>query len=396
MIPTPAGPVTHPSFSPDGRKIAYFGHTDPSGPWGVTPFHIWVVGIDGKPAARDLTPKLDREPSDQTISDTGEGFGVIRPQWSPNGRTLTFLLSNTGATLVARVSARGGEPVPVVRGKWHISHAAFGRLGKRAAVLAANTERPAEVGIIDLTRKESLPQRITGINDDWLKTVQVARPQEILFTSTGKTRVQGWVLKPPNFRAGRKYPAIVEIHGGPATQYGYTFFHEMQLLAAQGYVVFYCNPRGSQGRGKAWVGSIIGQWGTVDYEDIMAGTDWLVAQKYVDPKRVGVTGGSYGGYMTNWIVGHTNRFKAAVTQRSVVFLPSFIGTSDFGFDDKREFGGQPWENPEGYKRMSPLTYARKIPHTSSDFPRRARLALFDRAGGAIVCDAQSLRSAGWR
>jgi acylaminoacyl-peptidase len=205
-----------------------------------------------------------------------------------------------------------------------------------------------------------VPKTITGLNSAWLKTVAIAKPQEVWFTSTGKTRVQGWVLKPPSFRRGRRYPGIVEIHGGPNAQYGYTFFHEMQLLAARGYVVFYCNPRGSQGRGKDFSAAIVNAWGTVDYEDIMAGADWFFAQPYVDPKRAGVTGGSYGGYMTNWIVGHTRRFKAAVTQRSVVSLKSFYGTSDLGWNDDREFGGPPWKNPEGYERMSPLTYAKDV------------------------------------
>ncbi|MBI3872531.1 MAG: S9 family peptidase [candidate division Zixibacteria bacterium] len=359
-IKTPEGPVDSPQFSPDGQKIVYLGHTDPDGPWGVTPYHVWVVGTSGNPAARDLCPRYDREPSDQTITDTGEGFKIIPPHWSPDGRELSFLSSQTGATLVARLSARGGAPRWAVRGQWHIMDLAFGRKGQRAAAIISNETRPAEIAVIDLSKKSSTPRLITDLNGAWLKTIHVSKPQEVWFNSTGKNRVQGWVLKPPQFRTGRRYPGIVEIHGGPRAQYGYTFFHEMQLLAARGYVVFYTNPRGSQGRGAAWSGSIVNGWGTVDYEDIMSGTDWFVAQRYINPKLVGVTGGSYGGYMTNWIVGHTNRFKAAVTQRSVVDLRSFFGTTDLGWDWSREFNGNPWENPAGYARMSPLTYARKI------------------------------------
>jgi dipeptidyl aminopeptidase/acylaminoacyl peptidase len=358
-VPTPPGPVDSPSFSPDGRLIAYYAHAEPDATWGTVPMHVWVVGLSGKPAARDLTPTFDRDSLDVTLSDTGEGFNAITPQWSPDGRTITILVSDTGASQLYRLPARGGLPKPLFTTRCHAQSAAFGKLGRRAALLVADTTHPAEIGVVDLGRS-SVPKSITSLNDAWLKTVVIASPQEIWFTSTGKTRVQGWVLKPPNFRRGRRYPGIVEIHGGPRAQYGYTFFHEMQLLAARGYVVFYCNPRGSQGRGRDFSAAIINAWGTVDYEDIMAGADWFFARPYVDPTRVGVTGGSYGGYMTNWIVGHTNRFKAAVTQRSVVSLKSFYGTSDLGWNDDREFGGPPWKNPEGYERMSPLTYAKNV------------------------------------
>ena len=134
----------------------------------------------------------------------------------------------------------------------------------------------------------------------------------------------------------------------------------MLYLASKGYVVFYTNPRGGGGRGETWAGTIIGDWGTIDYQDCMAAADYLEKLPYVNARKTGVTGGSYGGYMTNWMVGQTDRFKAAVTQRSVVDLTSFVGTSDMGYDLYREFGGQPWEVPETYERCSPITYAKKI------------------------------------
>lgn len=358
-IPTPAGPVEAPSFSPDGRLIAYYGHTDPHGPWAVTPMHTWVVGASGRPAARDLTPDFDREPMDLTISDCAEGFGMMRPQWAPNGKSILTLISDTGATFLYRVQLRGGKPAPLFPSQYHVQSPSFGKQGKRAAILIGDANNPAEVGIVELNARPRA-KAITKMNGDLLSELTMRKPEEVWFTSTNKTRVQGWVLKPPNFKRGRRYPAIVEVHGGPRTQYGYSFFHEMHLLAARGYVVFYCNPRGSQGRGKEFSGAIINAWGTVDYEDVMAGTDWLMRQPYVNTKRVGITGGSYGGYMTNWVVGHTDRFRAAVTQRSVVQLETFFGSSDTGWLWNYEFGGHPWENPEAYKRMSPLTYAKNV------------------------------------
>ena len=359
-IPTPPGPIESPSFSPNGKLIAYIGHDQPDTPYGVVPMHPWVVGVNGRPAARDLTPGFDRSAEDDTISDTGEGFGIMAPHWSRNGRSLIINVADTGSTIPFVVPARGGKPKRLFSGKLHIQAMVFGRLNKRAAILYGDDKAPAEIGIVELERRTPRARQITNLNRDWLKDVQVGRPQEVWFTSTNKTRIQGWVLKPPNFRRGRKYPSILEVHGGPRTQYGYTFFHEMQALAAKGYVVFYTNPRGSQGRGQDFTGAIVEGWGTVDYEDVMAAADWLEKQPYIDKKRMGITGGSYGGYMTNWVVGHTKRFRAAVTQRSVVELSTFFGSSDVGWLWKTEFGGQPWEAREAYDRMSPLTYANNI------------------------------------
>ncbi|HVP06469.1 MAG TPA: S9 family peptidase, partial [Candidatus Acidoferrum sp.] len=190
--------------------------------------------------------------------------------------------------------------------------------------------------------------------------LKLGRTHEVMFHSFDGTEVQGFLLTPPEFSPNRKYPSVLEIHGGPRTQYGFTFFHEMQYLAANGYVVFYTNPRGGSGRGETWADAISGGWGDLDYKDCMAAADWLEKQRYIDKKRMGVTGGSYGGYMTNWIVGHTNRFRAAVTQRSVVELLSFFGTSDLGWTLEREFNGRPWTNKENFEKCSPLNYCERV------------------------------------
>jgi dipeptidyl aminopeptidase/acylaminoacyl peptidase len=172
--------------------------------------------------------------------------------------------------------------------------------------------------------------------------------------------VQGWLVLPPNFNPNRKYPSILEIHGGPRVQYGFTFFHEMQYLAGKGYVVFYTNPRGGAGRGETWAASISGGWGELDYKDCMAAADWMEKQLFINKRKMGVTGGSYGGYMTNWMIGHSDRFAAAITQRSVVDLKSFFGSSDIGYDLHREFAGYPWSNAENYEKCSPITYFQNI------------------------------------
>ncbi len=358
-IPTPAGPIANPRYAPNGKKIAYLGHTNPDDAWGVTNTHVWAVGPSGKPQAADLTPRLDQQAFDSTISDTGEGHGTVL-EWAHDGKTIYFLSSFAGANNVHAVSAGGRQLRQLTHGEFHVLVFACAAKAPVAAAVISTATAPAEVFIMNLSgKKAGVPRQLSDFNKELLAGVQIQKPQTIWFRS-GKTRVQGWILKPPGFKPTRKYPAVVEIHGGPRTQYGFTFFHEMQLLAARGYVVFYCNPRGSHGYGEDFSGAIVKDWGTVDYDDIMAGVEYLKQKKYINGKRLGVTGGSYGGYMTNWIVGHTTKFKAAVTQRSVTDLRSFMGSSDIGFEDHREFGGFPWTNEEGYKRQSPITYARNI------------------------------------
>jgi len=359
-IPTPPGPNEQPSFSPDGKTITYLGHANPDDAWGVTNYHLWSVGLSGKPKAVDLTPRLDQQAFDMTISDTGEGFGGAPPMWAADGKTIYFLSSGQGSTHLYAVSRGGRRRRAITAGELHVQNVDCAAKAPRAAAVIATSTEPAELYVTDLIgRKAGVPQKITDLNKDLLTKVQIQKPETVWFRSE-KTKIHGWIIKPPKFNPSRKYPAIVEIHGGPRVQYGYTFFHEMQLLAAQGYVVFYCNPRGSSGYGEAFAGVTVNDWGNVDYKDIMAGVEYLKKKKYINANRLGVTGGSYGGYMTNWIVGHTNQFKAAVTQRSVVDLFSFFGSSDIGYDDRREFGGFPWTNEQGYKRQSPLTYARNI------------------------------------
>jgi dipeptidyl aminopeptidase/acylaminoacyl peptidase len=179
----------------------------------------------------------------------------------------------------------------------------------------------------------------------------------VWFEGTTGNDLQGWILKPPSFDPSRAYPAIIEIHGGPRTQYGHLFMHEFYVLAAQGYVVTFCNPRGSRGYGEEHAKAIWNRWGSVDYDDLMAWTDLLEEKPYIDSQRMGVTGGSYGGYMTNWIIGHTDRFRAAITQRSVSNLISMYGSSDFNWSFQQEFGDQPpWEAFESYWQQSPISH----------------------------------------
>ncbi|MBU1699028.1 MAG: S9 family peptidase [Candidatus Eisenbacteria bacterium] len=357
LIPTPPGISTNPSFSPDGTKIAYLGHDDPKDPW-FENTRVWVVPANGRGDAKCLCRKFDQPAYDGTISDMGGGFFEMKPQWSPTGGSIYFISCGFGSSGLYKVSSRGGTPVQITPDKIHLQSVALSENRRTAIGVVSSATMPAEVYAFDVASGEG--KRLTFLTKDWAAEIDIQKPQYVRIKSTENTRVDAWILKPPKFSPRKKYPAIVEVHGGPMTQYGYSFFHELQLLAAKGYVVFYSNPRGSLGYGRGFSEAIKNNWGGRDFEDVMAGTDYLESLPYVNPKRIGITGGSYGGFMTNWAVGQTHRYKAAVTQRSVVDMIPFFGSSDVGFSFHHELGGHPWENVEGYRKQSPLTYAKNI------------------------------------
>ncbi len=352
----PDGPSWALSVSPDARFIAFVGHDEPNDAWGVTNYHVWKVPV-AVGTATDLTPKLDRMTFDLTISDSGEGFGMMRPHWSPDGKRLYFMISTSGATHVCSVTAGGRNFTTVISGKLHVKSASMAGRGNSIAAVIATPTAPAEVCVSGVAAG-SRPKQLTSLNRDILRKLDVRRPKEIIVRGHDGYPIHGWILMPPNFNPKRKYPSIMQIHGGPRVQYGYSFFHEMQYLAAQGYVVYYCNPRGGQGYGREHAECIVSKWGSLDYEDCMSMARYMADMKYIDPKKMGVTGGSYGGYMTNWIVTHTQFFSAAVTQRSLSNFISFYGSSDIGFNIAREIKGSPYTDTDDWWEMSPIKHVR--------------------------------------
>jgi dipeptidyl aminopeptidase/acylaminoacyl peptidase len=259
------------------------------------------------------------------------------------------------------VPAGGGGAVNLVEGDHQICAFHVTPDGRRAALVMADPVNPGEVYALDLEGdRAGTPRCLTDLNADLFAEVQVLEPERLRIKSSDDITVEGWVLKPPGFSKERKHPLILQIHGGPHAQYGSVLFHEFQVLAGLGYVVLYMNPRGSQGYGEDFARAINEAWGDRDYMDLMEAVDAILEEGYIDEKRMGVAGGSYGGYMTNWIVGHTDRFAAAVTMRSVVNMESFFGSSDFGFEMRNELGGAPWQRRELYRKLSPITYVENI------------------------------------
>ncbi|MBI4553530.1 MAG: S9 family peptidase [Candidatus Latescibacteria bacterium] len=358
----PQGPKASLAWSPDGRLIAYIGHDRPDEVWGVSNAHVWVAPVAGGDAA-DLTADLDRPVGDTILSDTvAFGGGWPGPVWTDDSQSLSFIVSDQGSVHLYTASLDGGATTPRTAGPIEVAAVTGDRTGRRLALLIGNATEPVEVHTLSLDGQPAAPVRLTDLHRAFLDEVHVAAPEEVWFTADDGVRVQGWLLVPPEFDPARSYPLILEIHGGPHSQYGQAFFHEFQVLAGRGYFVFYTNPRGSKGYGEMFTGAIRGHWGERDYQDLMKGMDDLLATRpYIDTTRLGVTGGSYGGFMTNWIVGHTGRFRAAVTQRSVVNLHSMAGTCDFPLlQDKEYFDANAWDAPGEFLRQSPLTYAAHI------------------------------------
>ncbi len=354
------------SWSPDGKTIAYIGNPSRRGNSYKYLDRVWLVPASGgKP--RELTTDIDNECFNVTLGDVAAGlFDALPPIWTPDSKRVYFPVSEQGATRLYSRSVDRRDTRCEVDGHLNIYAAQrTGRDGPIALSIGTPTN-PGDVYLYDPAGggratgvSDDRLQRLTQVNDAVLSKLYVAEPEHFTVKSD-KLDIDAWVLKPPGFDAKKKYPAILEIHGGPAGQYGAAFFHEMQWMASKGYVVVFGNPRGSAGYGVKFRNAIQFDWGNLDYKDVSRIADWLFKQRYVDGRRVGVTGGSYGGYMTNWLVAHTRRFRAAVTQRSVVSFESFYGVSDVGYLPGWMGPKPPWDDPKPYRKQSPLTHVKKV------------------------------------
>ncbi len=352
-IETPFGPKGLPSFSPDGKWIAYIGH-EGRGDWWKNDC-VWVVPADGTGTASNLTAKSDLHVSAWTINDIGGSPAQMRPTWSKDGQTINFQVMRHGNTELRSVSPNSIDLQSVVGDQGVVGTFNFDRDQTTLAYCFGEMKDPCQVWIRDMATGTS--RQLTHVNQDLLRSIDLGEIEEVWFKGRSGNTLQGWILKPPGFRPSKTYPSILEIHGGPLLQYGNWFMHEFYYLAAHGFVVYFSNPRGGQGYGEEHAKAIWNAWGTLDYDDLMAWADFVAKKPYIDRKRMGVTGGSYGGYMTNWIIGHTHRFKAAVTQRSVSNFLSLWGSSDFNWVFQEELGDRPpWENVESYWEQSPMAH----------------------------------------
>lgn len=358
----PEGDKTAARWSPDGKRIAYAGDVDKKDPWGVRNVKLYVVSADGG-APKCLTDKTDYCIAVMTLGDVKDAAADIVLDWAPDSKGLYIQVGWHGETQLGYVDAAKGGVQFLTKGKHLVTVGNMSKDGKRFACLFGHPTMLNEVAILGVSDKSSKPQVLTSFNKKFLDGISLSEPEEFWTTSTNGVKVQGWVMKPTNFRKGKKHQAILEIHGGPHTQYGLGFFHEFQVLASAGYVVVFSNPRGSKGYGEKFCAAIRGDWGNKDWDDIQAVKKWMEKQTYIDKKRMGVIGGSYGGYMTNWVIGHTTDFKAAITDRCVSNFVSMAGNSDFPFNKNGYFGGVAWGNLKQIEplwKQSPIAYFEKV------------------------------------
>ncbi len=350
------GPAAAPRWSPDGRLIAFLGHEEGEGSAATT--RLWTVAADGAAPPRCLSRDFDRDLGNSTLTDQTLPAGDAGPAWTAAGDAILALVSDGGTCGLRRFPLDGGDPTPVLGGDRTLT--AFSAAAGRIAFAATDPAAPAELFTAGADGTAERP--LTALNRDFLAARDIARPERLRFRGHNDDPIDGWLLRPPGAAPGDPpAPLIVQIHGGPHAQYGAAFFHEFQALAARGYAVFACNPHGSTGRGERFAKELLRAWGERAMPDVMAGVDAALAQGGLDPARLGLTGGSYGGYLTNWIITQTGRFRAAVTQRSYCNALGYFGVDDIGaITDVAELGGHPWEVTDRYLRLSPLLHVASV------------------------------------
>jgi dipeptidyl aminopeptidase/acylaminoacyl peptidase len=305
-----------PSWSSDGQTIAFIASPKIRA---AEHFYLYTVAVNTKqPVVNCLSQEFEGSFMDLTNSDVGDDQLAPPPSWSADGKTLYALASQRGSTRLYAIASHGAgkQPVMLTPGDVHVRDFSMNQSKNMLALLVADPVHPQEI-FVRSTEPSSEMQRISYANDNLIGGLALSTPELMTYAGAEGWPIDGWIIKPSDFDSTRKYPLIVEIHGGPHTQYGYAFFHEMQLLAAQGYVVFYTNPRGSVGYGYDFANAVRKAWGEKPATDILLGVDEVIKQGYIDEQRLGVIGGSYGGFMVNWLIGHCDRFKAAIADRSV-------------------------------------------------------------------------------
>jgi len=347
------------SLSPDGKQIAFIASTtQPINSY--TQPDLWIVDLTPNAKPRNLTANFDFDVGDGVFGDNAapRAGGVNIPLWTPDGRSLIEICGKEGKTILASFDVESSAETDLTHGNQAVLRFCAPADRSKIVYTLSSPTRINDLFITDRIGGE--PRQLTHVNDALFSQLNLTDPEEISYkTFDGKT-IQAWVQKPPDFNPTKKYPLILNIHGGPHAAYGYIFEHEFQWMAAKGYLVLYPNPRGSTTYGQDFGNIIQYHYPGYDYKDLMAGVDDVVRRGYIDDKRLGVTGGSGGGLLTNWVVGQTNRFAAAVSQRDIATWEAWWYSSDFTLFQPNWFKAPPFDDEQEFKARSPLTYIKNV------------------------------------
>lgn len=344
-LTTNPGAERLPAVSPRGDRLAYLYQAQPGAEVDVM---VVEIAPDGsfRSSPHNVTAVWDRVPG--------------APRWNADGTMVRFDAESNGNAHVFEVPATGRPSVrPVTRGDVTIRSASESRDGAWMAYRQDTPLTPPELWIAKGNGGDAV--QLTRFNASWLSEVTLQAPERLTWKVSDGTEIEGWLVKPLGYVPGRSYPLVLKIHGGPHTQYGNTWFHTFHILSASGFFVLYPNPRGSSGYGHSFTYATRGRWGELDSEDFLKGIDTALAKyRDIDPKRVGVSGGSYGGFMTNWLTATSDRFAAAVASRTITDWGAWYGTSDAQRLTEFEFEGRPWEQREVYRRLSPMSHVENV------------------------------------
>jgi dipeptidyl aminopeptidase/acylaminoacyl peptidase len=350
------GPKTSICWSPNGKWLAWAGREGDESTYSTENLELFVASAT-KGNAKSITKDIDRCLMAVTLSDTGEASFEAQLFWASDNKHVLARIGWHGEEHICTFPVNGkGFKILTSDTAGH-SIGNISKDGKHYAMMVCRVTAPPEIYVGKIGASKISLKQVSFENTAWCETHAIASAKGTWVTTKDKTKVHCWIMRPPKeAKTKSSKPAILQIHGGPHCQYGWMFFHEFQCLAAAGYTVVYANPRGSKGYGREHCGAIRNDWGGADWVDMQAVIAMMQKEKNINAKNMGVMGGSYGGYMTNWIVGHTNEFRGAITDRCVSNLVSMGGNSDFADKEDGYFGGNFWSRPEDRWRQSPIAH----------------------------------------
>ncbi len=352
------GPVFGAALAPDGKAVAFRGWINPRAARSYNQSDLFV-SRDGQ--AKNLTADYDFDMGSDVIGDQAppRGGGGSSPNiWTADGKAVIVTTTEHGRSNLVRFDAQTGAREAMTTGDHAVLSYTATPDGRRFVLTMGDPTHLPDVYALDAQTKRLT--QLTHVNDSLFAKLQLVTPEDFWYPSFDGKKIETWIMKPVGFTPGKKYPLILNIHGGPHTAYGYIFFHEMQVMAARGYVVVYPNPRGSTTYGQEFGNIIQYRYPGDDYKDLMVAVDSVIRRGYVDSTKLGVTGGSGGGLLTDWTVGHTHRFAAAVSQRDVADWLGFWYTADFTLFQPSWFRSTPFRDPQEFLARSPVRYADSV------------------------------------